>query len=122
MPLLDHRVVELSWRLPFQQKIHHGVGKRILRDILAKYVPVALFDRPKMGFGVPLDAWLRGPLRPWCDALIMESDWEGLFGLEARWVATMWRRFEKYGNPSAYRIWPFVALASWHNSVNEHVP
>jgi len=70
VPFLDHRVVELAWRLPMKAKINKGVGKAILRDILYDHVPPALIDRPKMGFGLPGGEWLRGPLSGWCNDLL----------------------------------------------------
>ena len=69
-PFLDHRVGELAWRLPLHMKIRHGQGKWILRQLLAKYVPVDLIERPKVGFHIPLDLWLRGPLREWASDLL----------------------------------------------------
>src|SRR5438876_4884426 len=70
VPLLDYRIVELAWRLPLDFKIQRGQGKRILRSLLARYVPQQFFDRPKMGFNLPLPQWLRGPLRPWAEELL----------------------------------------------------
>jgi len=70
VPVLDHRLVELAFRLRLAFKIYRGKGKRILRMILSRYVPPRLFERPKMGFGVPLGQWLRGPLRPWAEELL----------------------------------------------------
>lgn len=70
VPIIDHRVVEFSLRLPEHFLIHNGHQKRILKDLLARYVPQSMFNRPKMGFGIPLDQWLRGPLRVWAGDLL----------------------------------------------------
>ena len=69
-PFLDHRLADFAWQLPMKYKIRDGQNKWILRQILYKYIPKDLFERPKMGFGILLDSWLRGPLRDWAENLL----------------------------------------------------
>ena len=105
IPLLDPRVIEFAWRLPLSMKIRGGVGKWILRQILYRYVPPALVDRPKRGFSVPIGDWLRGPLRAWAEDLLDErrlrgegifdpasvrSRWNSLLAGSLRWEINVW--------------------------------
>ncbi|HVV84413.1 MAG TPA: asparagine synthase (glutamine-hydrolyzing) [Kofleriaceae bacterium] len=92
VPMLDPGVIALAWRLPFATKVRGEVGKAVLRDVLARYVPPRLFERPKMGFAVPIAQWLRGPLRDWAESLLAEDRLrrEGFLdpvGVRRRWSA-----------------------------------
>ena len=109
-PLLDHKVVEFSWRLPQAMKVRGAVGKRILRDVLYRRVPRQLIERPKMGFSVPIDSWLRGPLRNWARDLLF-SDRSGSFDTTA--LPRAWNDLRE-GRPRAgTAIWAAVMLQAW---------
>lgn len=113
VPLLDHRSVELSWRLPPTLKVRNGVGKWCLRELLARRVPRALFERPKVGFSVPLEGWLRGPLRPWAEGLLDPDRIrrEGVLQTEA--VGEAWSRFLKGRGEGALGIWSLLMFQAW---------
>lgn len=113
VPILDHRVVELSWRLPRKFKVRDGRGKWILRQILHKHVPPALVDREKMGFSVPLAGWLAGPLRNWAGDLLLSGDSEGL--LRSSVVRREWDRFLAGDSTNAAGIWALVMFRAWQN-------
>ncbi|MBZ5630770.1 MAG: asparagine synthase (glutamine-hydrolyzing) [Acidobacteriia bacterium] len=117
VPLLDHRVVEFAWRLPLSLKIRAGQSKWILRQVLAKYVPPALFDRPKMGFGIPVGQWLRGPLRDWAEDLLEPSrlNADGILNVEA--VRRLWSEHLAGTHDWQYQLWNFLMLQAWHKSV-----
>lgn len=112
-PLLDHRVVEWVWRLPTALKWRPTQSKWLLRQVLYRYVPASLVDRPKMGFGVPIDSWLRGPLRAWAEDLLDERRMAQAGILNPKPVRQAWNR-HLAGEPNQeYRLWAILSLQAW---------
>lgn len=112
-PMLDHRVVELAWTMPLEYKIRDGQGKWLLRQVLYKYVPKELIERPKAGFGIPLASWLRGPLMQWAENLLDEKRLirEGYFHPEP--IRTMWLEHLSGKKNWQHHLWNVLMFQAW---------
>lgn len=114
VPFLDHNVIEFAWSLPMKFKLKKGISKWILREVLYKYVPKKLIDRPKMGFGVPLASWLRGPLKLWAEELINEErlTLEGYFNPVP--ITAMWNEHQNGTRDWHNQLWSVLMFQQWH--------
>ena len=119
VPLLDHRVIEFAWRIPMRYKVRDGQGKHLLRAVLERYVPRNLFDRPKMGFGIPLDAWLRVELRDWAESLLSPSVLRAVGAFDVGVIRDVWARHLSGRENLAYMLWCVLMYQAWHQHWGE---
>jgi asparagine synthase (glutamine-hydrolysing) len=114
VPLLDHRVVEAAWRLPWPLRVRGLTGKWLLRQVLARHVPPALFARPKSGFALPLAAWLRSGLRDWAESLLAPDRLAATGALDPAAVRALWRDHLDGRVERPHALWNILTLQSWH--------
>jgi asparagine synthase (glutamine-hydrolysing) len=112
-PFLNHRVVEFAWRLPTDVKVYKGQGKWLLRRLLRRYLPEALFERPKQGFNVPVGAWLAGPLRGWAEELLATARIRREGFLDPERVQASWREHMSGRRDRAGELWAVLMIEAW---------
>ena len=113
VPFLDHRLVELAWRLPLDMKIRGNVGKWALREVLYKYVPRELIERPKAGFAIPIGQWLRGPLRDWAEELLAENKLRAEGYLEPQRIRKAWGEHLNGKHDHTHKLWAVLMFQAW---------
>jgi asparagine synthase (glutamine-hydrolysing) len=112
IPIIDHRVVELAWRFPLRMRFRDGKSKWILRRVLRRFVPDKLIDRPKMGFGVPIDHWVRGPLRDWAENLL-STPALAANGFSPEIIRSRWASHLEGRENWQYVLWTIITAQAW---------
>lgn len=120
MPFLDPKVAEFAWRLPFESKVHGGIGKRVLKKLVYRHVPQRLMDRPKTGFGVPIEDWLRGPLRAWAESLLNVDALKASGFFDPSVVERHWHQHLSGERNWHARLWPVLMFQAWDANRKSH--
>ena len=113
VPFLDRGILDLAWRLPLDAKLRGGQTKWVLRQVLERHVPAALVERPKMGFGLPIGAWLRGALAPWAEHLLDERRLRDQGLLDPAPIRRAWDLHRTGRRDLGYELWDVLVLQSW---------
>lgn len=114
VPLIDHRVVEFAARTPVSAKVRNGEGKWLLRQVLYRHVPQEIIDRPKMGFGVPVERWMRSELREWCEDMLSADTIRRQGIIDADMVTRMWREYLDGETNWNYYLWDVLMFQAWY--------
>lgn len=117
VPFLHTGVMDLAWSMPTHHHLHQGQSKALLRAVLYRHVPKSIIERPKMGFGVPLAHWLRGPLRIWAEDFLSESSLKRSGCLTVEPIRTAWAEHLSGKRNHAYRLWDVLMFQAWHEQV-----
>lgn len=115
VPLLDHRIAEFAFRLPRHMRVRDGQGKWVLRQVLSRYVPRDLFERPKMGFGIPVGQWLAGPLRDWVEDLLEPAKLERDGLLDAAPIRAAWDAHLTGRVNNEVKLWTVLMYQAWRD-------
>jgi asparagine synthase (glutamine-hydrolysing) len=115
VPMLDYRLVEFAWKLPLNMKIRNGHSKWILKELLYRHVPKKIIDRPKAGFSIPLDQWLRGPLRDWAEHLLDEQKLKSHEHIDSALVTAGWQQHLSGSKDLSKSLWNILMFLSWQD-------
>ena len=113
VPFLDPEIVKLSWRFPLKMKVQGTLGKKILRKVLYKYVPKNLIERPKVGFGLPIGDWLRGPLKDWASDLLSPKRIQQEGYLNQDYINQAWNQHLTGKRDNTYKLWSVLMFQAW---------
>ena len=114
VPFLDPDIIEFAWRVPMHMKVRNGKGKWLLRDVLSRHLPEKLYDRPKTGFGVPIDSWLRGPLRDWAEELLSPGKIQEQGFLDSAFIQNRWKEHLSGKRNWQYQLWSVLMFQAWY--------